>query len=121
MPRICLISYFVTKTTMHAISSSSSRAAHRAAAKVARPVLNQVLHDVLANAVSVPLGSKGESHSRLLDLRTVVTDQVREGHKVIVKQPFCVPQVTRGGSHICARHVPHSMRGMLQAVLLSPN
>ena len=62
---------------MHAISSSSSRAARKAVAKAARPVLARGAHkeikfsnegrasilkgvDVLANAVSVTLGPKGE-------------------------------------------------------------
>jgi hypothetical protein len=71
-------SFFVTKNTMHAISSSSSRAARRAAAKAARPILARGAHkeikfsnegrasilkgvDVLANAVSVTLGPKGKS------------------------------------------------------------
>jgi hypothetical protein len=80
--RFCFVCHsFILKTTMHAISSSSSRAARRAAAKAARPVLARGAHkeikfsndgrasilkgvDVLANAVSVTLGPKGESHSR---------------------------------------------------------
>ena len=62
---------------MHAISSSSSRAARKAVVKAARPVLARGAHkeikfsnegrasilkgvDVLANAVSVTLGPKGE-------------------------------------------------------------
>lgn len=62
---------------MHAISSSSSRAARRAAAKAARHILARGAHkeikfsnegrasilkgvDVLANAVSVTLGPKGK-------------------------------------------------------------
>ncbi|KAG6380013.1 hypothetical protein JVT61DRAFT_8087 [Boletus reticuloceps] len=79
---------------MHAISSSSSRAARRAATKAARPILARGAHkeikfsndgrasilkgvDVLANAVSVTLGPKGRN--------------------VIIEQSFGGPKITKDG------------------------
>ncbi|KAG6373692.1 hypothetical protein JVT61DRAFT_6365 [Boletus reticuloceps] len=79
---------------MHAISSSSSRAARRAATKAARPILSRGAHkeikfsndgrasilkgvDVLANAVSVTLGPKGRN--------------------VIIEQSFGGPKITKDG------------------------
>ena len=48
-------------------------------------------------------------------------DYVRADRNVIIEQSFGGPKITKSESHICARHVSHSMRGMLQTVSRSPS
>ena len=113
---------FLAKNTMHAISSSSSRAARRAAAKAVRPtILARGAHkeikfsnegrasilkgvDVLANAVSVTLGPKGKSWPYLC---IVVTDRVVQVATSSSNSPLAVPRLPRV-SLIFTRIVSHT-------------
>ena len=113
---------FLTKNTMHAISSSSSRAARRVAAKAVRPtILARGAHkeikfsnegrasilkgvDVLANAVSVTLGPKGKSWPYLC---IVVTDRVVQVATSSSNSPLAVPRLPRV-SLIFTRIVSHT-------------
>ena len=102
-----------TTTTMHRVSSASSRAIRRAAVKAKQPSLVRGAHkdikfsnegrasilkgvDVLADAVSVTLGPKGAFVSVAVSTRTLSDVSLLSGRNVIIEQSFGGPKITKG-------------------------